>query len=42
MSWDENSLTELQREKKTAVNNTDKKHIQHAVFSPSDAYLAPA
>jgi len=31
MGWDENSLTEWQREKKTTINNTDKKHIQHAV-----------
>jgi len=39
--WDENSLTEWQREKKTTINNTDKKHIQHAVFSPSNSQLAP-
>jgi len=34
MGWDENSLTEWQREKKTTTNNSDKKHTQHAVFSP--------
>jgi len=27
VGWDENSLTEWQREKKTTINNTDKKHI---------------
>jgi len=41
VGWDENSLTEWQREKKTTISNTDKKHIQHAVFSPPDAQLAP-
>jgi len=41
MGWDENSLTEWQREKKTTISNTDKKLIQHAVFSPPDAQLAP-
>jgi len=41
MGWDENSLTEWQKEKKTTINNTDKKHIQHAVFSPPDAQLSP-
>jgi len=41
MGWDENSLTEWQREKRTTIHNTDKKHIQHAVFSPPDAQLAP-
>jgi len=41
VGWEENSLTEWQREKKKAINNTDKKHIQHAVFSPPDAQLAP-
>jgi len=41
VGWDENSLTEWQREKKTTINSTDKKHIQHAVFSPPDAQLAP-
>jgi len=41
VGWDENSLTEWQREKKTTINNTDKKHIRHAVFSPPDAQLAP-
>jgi len=40
MGWDENSLTEWQREK-TTINNTDKKDIQHAVFLPADAQLAP-
>jgi len=39
--WEENSLTEWQREKKTTINNTDKKQIQHAVLSPPDAQLAP-
>jgi len=38
---DENSLTKWQREKKTTINNTDKKHIQHAAFSPPYAKLAP-
>jgi len=33
VGWDENSLTEWQREKKTKNNNTDKNHTQHAVFS---------
>ena len=41
VGWDENSLTEWQREKKTTTNNTDKKHIQHPGFSPPDAQLAP-
>ena len=41
MGWDENSLTKWKREKKTAINNTDKKHIQHAMVSPPDAQLAP-
>jgi len=41
MGWDENSLTEWQREKTVTINNTDKKNIQHAVFSPPDAQLAP-
>jgi len=41
VGWDENSLTEWQREKKTAINNTDKKHVQHTVFSPPNAQLAP-
>jgi len=27
VGWDENSLTEWQREKKTTTSNTDKKHI---------------
>jgi len=40
VGWDENSLTAWQREKKTAINSADKKHIQHAVFSPPDAHLA--
>jgi len=40
MVWDEKSLTEWQREKKTASNNTDKKHLRHAVFSPPIAHLA--
>jgi len=39
--WNENSFTEWQRQKKTTINNTDKKHIQHTVFSPSDAQLVP-
>jgi len=39
--WDENSLTEWQREKKTTINNTDKKKVTHAVFSPPNAQLAP-
>jgi len=34
---DKNSLTEWQRGKKITINNTDKKHIKHAVFSPPDA-----
>ena len=33
VGWDENNLTQWQREKKT-INSTDKKHIQHTVFSP--------
>jgi len=37
----ENSLREWQREKKTTINNTDIKHIEHAVFSPPDIHLAP-
>ena len=41
MGWGKNSLAEWQREKKTPMNNTDTKHIQHAVFSPPDAQLAP-
>jgi len=41
MGWDESSLIEWQREKKTTINNADKKQIQHAVFSPPDAQLAP-
>jgi len=39
VGWNENSLTEWQREKKTAVNNTNKKHIQHVVFSPPNTQL---
>jgi len=41
VGWDEHSLTEWQREKKTTINNTDKKHIQHAALPPPDAQLAP-
>jgi len=41
MGWDENRLTEWQREKKTTTNHSNKKHIQHAIFSPPDAQLAP-
>jgi len=41
VDWEENSLTGWQREKKTTINNTDKKHVQHAVFSPPEAQLAP-
>jgi len=41
LGWDENSLTEWQREKKTTVNNTDKKHTQHTVFAPPDVQLVP-
>jgi len=41
VGWDENSLTVLQRETKTTINNSGKKHIQHVVFSPPDAQLAP-
>jgi len=41
VGWDENSLTEWQREKKITINSTDKKYIQHVVFSPPDAQLAP-
>jgi len=41
MGWDENSLREWRREKKTTINNTDKKRVQHAMFSPPDAQLAP-
>jgi len=37
VGWDENSLAEWQREKNTIINNTDKKHIQHAVFSLPNA-----
>jgi len=40
VGWDENSFTEWQREKKTTISNTHKKHIQHAMFSPPDAQLA--
>jgi len=40
VGWGENSLTEWQREKKTTINNTDKKHIQRAAFSSPDAQLA--
>jgi len=40
--WDRKriSLTEQQREKKTTINNPDKKQIQRAVFSPPNAQLA--
>ena len=41
MGWDENGLTEWQREKKTTISNADKKRIQHAAFSPPEAQLAP-
>jgi len=41
VGWDENGLTEWQREKKTTSTNTDKKNTQHAVFSPPNAQLAP-
>jgi len=41
LGWDENSLAEWQREKKTTINNSDKKQIQRAVFSPPNAQLAP-
>jgi len=41
MGWGKNSLTEWQREKKTTINNTDRKHRQHVVFLPPDAQLAP-
>jgi len=41
MGWDENSLAEWQREKKTIINNSDNKRIQHAMFSPPNAQLAP-
>jgi len=41
MGWDDKSLTECQREKKTTINNTDKRHIQHIMFSPPDAQLLP-
>jgi len=41
MSWDENSTTESQREKKITISNTDKKNIQHMLFSLPDAQLAP-
>jgi len=41
MGWDEASLTEWQREEKATINNTDKKHVQHAMFSPPNAQLAP-
>jgi len=41
LGWDENTLTEWQREEKTATNNADKKHVQHAVFSPPNAQLTP-
>jgi len=40
VGWDENNLTEWQRKKKTTINNTDKKNIQHAAFLPPDAQLA--
>jgi len=41
MGWDENTLTEWQREKKITINDIGKKNIQHAVFSPPDTQLAP-
>ena len=41
VGWDENSLTEWQREKKTTINNTDKKNIHRAMFSLPYAQLAP-
>jgi len=41
MGWDGNGFTEWQREMKTTINNTEKKQIQHVVFSPPDAQLAP-
>jgi len=37
VAWDKNSLTERQKEKKIIINNTDKKNIQDATFSPPDA-----
>ena len=40
MGWDENSLTEWQREKKT-IKSTDKKHIENTMVSPPNAHLAP-
>jgi len=40
VGWAKNSLTEWQRET-TTINNTDKKHRQHAMFSPPKAQLAP-
>jgi len=42
MGRDENSLTEWQREKTVAINNTDYKNIQLAMFSPPNAQLAQA
>jgi len=41
IDWGKNRLTEQQREKKSNNNNTDKKNIQHLIFSPPDAQLAP-
>jgi len=41
MGRDEHSLIEWQREKTITINNTDKRNIQHAMFSPPDAQLAP-
>jgi len=41
VGWDENSLIERQKEKKTTITKIAKKLIQHTVFSPSNAVLAP-
>ena len=40
VDWDENNLREWQGEK-TITINTDKKNIQHAMFSPPNAWFAP-
>jgi len=37
VGWDEDSLKEWQSEKTITINNTDKKNIQRAMFSPPNA-----
>jgi len=41
MDCDKNSVTEWQREKKNNNANTDKKNIQHVMFSLPNAQLPP-